>query len=74
MSLQKQSFLSNCEGWGLVFVADINDPLKDIQLGDVVVSNPNGSYGKHPASPVSSVVWIRSFVWWLNFELNANSN
>jgi nucleoside phosphorylase len=36
-------------GGGAPKPPDLEDPLKDIRLGDVIVSDPKGNHGKHPA-------------------------
>ena len=35
-------------GGGAPKQPNLKDPLKDIRLGDVVVSDPKGNHGKHP--------------------------
>jgi hypothetical protein len=42
---------------------DPKDPLKDIRLGDVVVSDSKGNHGKHAPRSRPSVTWILSSVY-----------
>jgi hypothetical protein len=45
-------------GGGAPKPPDPKDPLKDIRLGDVVVSDPKGNHGKHPPKSAASIMWI----------------
>ena len=63
-------------GGGAPKPPDPKDPLKDIRLGDVVVSDPKGNHGKHTPAEVCCFYNVDSFSFTvkLNFRSNANNN